>query len=382
MRMSVIKQIELLAAERRDTISLAQGIPSFDTPEPVKQAAIEAILDGRAAPYSLTYGLSELRQAIALDLAEHGMSYDWKREIVVTCGAAEAIAASLKAFITDRRREVILPVPSYASYPEMIHAADGLVRYVTLDEHNSWKLDLNGIEAMIGPQTAAILIANPNNPTGHCYPESDLRALAEMAARHGAMLICDDVYKDFVFDGGVAYTPATDSRYRDSIIRIFSFSKAYGMTGWRVGFAHGSAAAIDRVVAVHDSLVTCAPVVSQYAAIAAIQQGKPYVEEFRKTLSGRRDKLCRWLDQNAQYFAYIKPSSAYFVFPRLLGPLNDWQFTRLLLADGGVAVVPGVAFGPNGAGHVRLCFGRSDEDLIAACGRMDKWLESQAVLAV
>lgn len=382
MRISPIKHIELLAAERGDVISLAQGIPSFDTPEPIKQAAIAAIVDGRAAPYSLTYGLPELRQVIAHDLSQNGMTYDWKQEIVVTCGAAEAIAATLKAFVTPRRREVILPVPSYASYPEMIHAADGIVRYVLLNERQGWSLDLNEIEAKIGPQTAAILIANPNNPTGHCYLEHDLRMLAEMAARHGAMLICDDVYKDFVFDGIRTYTPATDARYRDSIIRIFSFSKAYGMTGWRVAYAHGPANAMDRVVGVHDNLVTCAPVVSQYAAIAAITQGKPFVESFRLTLAKRRDNLCRWLDTQGEHFSYTKPNSAYFVFPRLLGSLDDWQFTRMLLADGGVAVVPGTAFGPNGTDHVRLCFGRSDQDLSRACARMDKWFASLAVLAI
>ncbi|HVQ44439.1 MAG TPA: pyridoxal phosphate-dependent aminotransferase [Candidatus Saccharimonadia bacterium] len=372
--MSAIKAVELLAAGQPGVVSLAQGIPSFDTPEPIKQAAIAAIRDGRAAAYSLTYGLAELRQTIACELGEAGMDYDPDHEIVVTCGGAEAIAATLRALITDGRREVIVPAPSYASYPEMVRTAGGSVRYVALDEANGWALDPAAVAAVMGPETAAVLLANPNNPTGHCYPEEQLRAVAELAQQHGCKLICDEVYKDFVFDGGSAYTPAAEPAYRDIVIRIFSFSKAYGMTGWRVAYVHGAAEVMDRVVGVHDNLVTCAPVVSQYAAMAAVTEGAPYVREFRAVLARRRDELCRWLDQYPDVFAYQKPNSAYFVFPRLVSGENDWDFVRAALAEAGVAAVPGVAFGPSGAGHIRLCFGRSDADMRLACERLDRWL--------
>ncbi len=387
MDVSAIKQMELMAAARGDVVSLAQGIPSFDTPEVVKAAAVRAIGDGRAAAYSLTYGLAELRQAIAADLARDGMDYDWEREIVVTCGAAEAIAASLRALIGSERREVIVPAPSYASYPGMVRAAGGMVRYVELEETDrGWRLDVEDLRAMMGPQTAAVLLANPNNPTGHCYSREELVAVAEAAAEVGAYVICDEVYRDFVFgeDGtwgvgegvqecGRWWSPAMEKGFGQTVIRVFSFSKAFAMTGWRVGYVHGAAEVMGRIVGVHDGLVTCAPVVSQYAAVAALTEGRPAVAAFCRALQERRDRLCRWLDSRADLFRYRRPEAAYFVLARLVGEADDWAFARRLLDEAGVAVVPGSAFGPGGEGRVRLCFGRSEADLAEAMERIDKW---------
>jgi aspartate/methionine/tyrosine aminotransferase len=259
----------------------------------------------------------------------------------------------------------------------MITGAGGVVRYVELDEAAGWRLDVGAVAAVCGPQTAAILIANPNNPTGHCYPAEQLEELAELARRVGCVLVSDEVYRDFVFDGGIAYSLAQNAAYRDVVIRVFSFSKAYAMTGCRVAYVHGAAEVMRRIVGAHDNLVTCAPVVSQYAAMAAIRHGEPYLALFRAALKRRRTLVCAWLDGQGDLFDYARPEAAYFVFPRLRATGDDWGFTRELLREAGVAVVPGSAFGPNGAGHVRLCFGRSDDDLRRAMRRIEQWRETK-----
>jgi aminotransferase len=375
MKVSAIKQVELMAAKRGDVVSLAQGIPAFDTPEPLKQAAIKAMLEGKTAAYSLTYGMPELRKLIQARLAAEGMDYDWETEIVVTCGATEAITASLRALVSRERPEVVVAVPSYASYTGYVKAAGGVAHFVGLTEDQGWALDLDAARAAIGPRTAAVLVANPNNPTGHCYSQAELDALVELCEKYDCKLITDEVYRDFMLEGGSAYTPAADDRNRKTVIRVYSFSKAFCMTGWRVAFLHSDRGVVDQVVGVHDAFVTCAPVVSQYAAMSALTEGEPYVAEFRAILRRQRDELCAWLDGHKRMFRYDKPAAAYFVFPRLVRDQDDWAFTERLLHEAGVAVVPGSAFGPNTAGHVRMCFGRSAEDIREACVRMDAWLK-------
>jgi aspartate/methionine/tyrosine aminotransferase len=268
-------------------------------------------------------------------------------------------------------------VPSYASYAQYVQAAGGVVRYLELDEQRGWALNMDELRKMVGSRTAAILIANPNNPTGHSYSREQLTEVAALVRKHGSYLICDEVYRNMVFEGEDPYSPAQEAKNRDCVIRVMSFSKAYAMTGWRVGYLHSDVNVVNRIVGVHDAFVTCAPVVSQYAALAALQKGRPYLKQFRDTLRKHRDELSRWMEQHPELFEFEKPAAAYFLFPKLKTTIDDWAFTRAMLTEAGVAVVPGSAFGPNGAGHVRFCFGRSAEDLKLACERMDQWIHTQ-----
>jgi len=221
------------------------------------------------------------------------------------------------------------------------------------------------------------LIANPNNPTGHVYSREELQELARVARENGSYVITDEVYRHMVFEGEDSFSLAQDPEFRDTVVRVMSFSKAYAMTGWRVGYLHSDEKVVSRIVGVHDAFVTCAPVVSQYAAIAALTKGKPYLQKFRDTLRAHRDELCAWMEGHPELFEFEKPAAAYFLFPKLRGTTDDWAFTRTLLSEAGVAVVPGSAFGPNGAGHVRFCFGRARDDLELAMGRMDQWIHTQ-----
>lgn len=426
INISPIKQIEILASKIPDVVSLAQGVPSFDTPEVVKKAAVKALNRGAVAKYSLTCGLPELRETIEQKLAEDGMYYDFEKEIIVTAGSIEAITASLISIIGVKKDEVILFSPSYTSFAEAVKVAGGKPIFVNLIESDGWRIDFKSLERKINSKTAAILFCNPNNPTGTVFSKEDLLKIAALAEKKKFFIISDEVYKDFVYDSaflsdgtGRPSAPAADggldSRAADSslslgdqarqrsetlrttgkrslsfggwffslaqipelrkrVIRIFSLSKAYAMTGWRIGFLHSDEENVKEILKVHDSLVTCAPVISQYAAMAALDFSDKEIEKFRQQYQERRDLICRHLDDLKDFFSYQKPNSSYFVFPKLLPKRDSWQFTLDLMEKAHVAVVPGVAFGPSGESHIRMSFGRSEKDINEAMRRIKKHL--------
>lgn len=379
LRLSVIKQIELKASAYPDVISLAQGIPNFDTPECIKRRVVRALDRGVVAKYSLSPGLPELRELIEISLARQNMSYDWKKEILVTAGSIEAITAAILA-LTSPGDEVIIPEPTYTSYREVIILAGCTPIFVPLDESQGWAFDLNQYEKAITPRTKAIFYCNPNNPTGTIYTKEQLMALADLALKHNLFLISDEVYKDFIFCDKAAdnslFSLAEIPKLREKVVRIFSFSKAYAMTGWRVGYVHSDESIINEIIKVHDSLVTCAPVVSQYAAMGALEMGDKDVNFFVQDFQKRRDLICRRLDNLKGMFSYIRPNSAYYVFPKIIPPSSEadysWKFCLELLDRIQVAFVPGSAFGPNGEGHIRMSFGRSADDINKAFDRLDE----------
>lgn len=389
LQLSVIKQMEIRAAKYPDVVSLAQGIPSFDTPGCIKRRVELALNRGVVAKYSLSPGLPELRELIELSLAQENMFYDWEKEIIVTAGSIEGITATILA-ITKPGDEVIIPEPTYTSYREAIYLAGCQPVFVPLNEERGWAFELGKYEQAITEKTKAIFYCNPNNPTGTIYTKYQLLALADLSRKHDLFLISDEVYKDFVFtDSADIFSLAELPELRKKIIRLFSFSKAYAMTGWRVGYLHSDESIVAEILKVHDLMVTCAPVISQYAAMGALEMGEGDIKEFREKYLKRRDLICSRLDKLKHIFSYIKPNSAYYVFPRLRPALLDfsgqarqddndvdsWQFALNLLDKIQVAVVPGVAFGPNGEGHVRMSFGRSEEDINRAFDRMDKYFK-------
>ena len=408
LQLSVIKQIELRAAQYPDVISLAQGVPNFDTPECIKRRVELALNRGVVAKYSLCPGMPELRELIEISLARENMFYDWQKEIIVTAGSIEGITATLLA-ITEPGDEVIIPDPTYTSYREVIHLAGCKPVFVPLDEKNNWAFDLEKFKQAITKKTKAIFYCNPNNPTGTIYTKEQLLGLAELAEQHDLYLISDEVYKDFVFDTNNheceinghksrIFSLAELPELRKRVIRLFSFSKAYAMTGWRVAYLHSDESIVREILKVHDSLVTCAPVISQYAALGALEMGESDVKKFNQGYKKRRDLICSRLDKLSNVFSYVKPDGAYYVFPQILAPLsrekrageglpastrgegvreNSWKFALDLLDKIQVAVVPGIAFGPNGEGHVRMSFGRSEEDIEKAFERMEKYFKSQ-----
>lgn len=376
VKLSPIKAMELAASRVPDVVSLAQGIPSFDTPEPIKSFVQQKIAEGECATYSLTPGLPQLRECIAESLLQEGMHYDPDREIIVSSGSIEAIAATLLT-LTRPGDEIILPSPSYASYQEVVRIAGCTPRFAPLHEERNFAFDEEAFEACLSPHTRAILYCNPNNPTGTVFSEAETRALIALAERHDLFLIIDEAYKDFVYTPEAYFSPAQVADVRQRIVRIFTFSKAYGMTGWRVGYLHSDARNVQEILKVHDALVTCAPVVSQYAALAALEYGHEHITSFRQAFKQRRDLTLTHLDQLSHVFDYQKPEGAYFVFPRMKDVVVHARDSHALAYDllekAKVAVVPGIAFGPSGEAHIRLNFGRRPDDITTAFERLTEY---------
>jgi aminotransferase len=373
LTLSPIKDVELQASRLPGVVSLAQGIPSFDTPEPIKRFVAERMAEGVCARYSVSPGLPQLREAIADALQDDGMIYDPDREILVTVGSIEAIAATLLASI-DEGDEVLVVSPTYASYLPAIRLAGGVPRFVPLNEDANFDLDPDAIEEAAGRRTRAILICNPNNPTGTVFSREQTQRMLRVAAEHDLLVITDEVYKDFVYGEQPIFSAAMEASARERVVRVCSFSKAFGMTGWRVGFLHGPTERVTDVLTVHDALVTCAPVVSQYAALAALEQGAPFVAEFKAEFRRRRDHVIERLDALPDVFDYQKPNASYFVFPRVKDTVRWARDSRRLAAEllehARVALVPGVAFGPTGEAHLRLCYARPAADIDLAFDRL------------
>jgi aspartate/methionine/tyrosine aminotransferase len=374
IKLSPIKEMEIRASKIPGVVSLAQGIPSFDTPDSIKQKAIEAIERGRVAKYSLSPGIPELREAIEESLAQDGMFYDFDSEIIITAGAIEAITATLIT-ILEPNDEVLIPSPTYTSYQEAIKVAGGKPVFVDLIEEEGWAFSIKNFEQKISSHTKAIFFCNPNNPTGTIYTKKQLLALAELAKKHNLYIITDEVYKDFIYTDEEFFSLAQVPELRKRIIRIFSFSKSHSMTGWRVGFVHSDSAIIKEILKIHDSLITCAPVVSQYAALGALETDENIIDYYNQRYLKRRKLICDRLDNLKNVFSYQKPNSSYFVFPKYNLEKDSKTFSIDLLEKALVTVVPGVAFGPNGEGHVRMSFGRTSDDINKAFDRMEKYFK-------
>ncbi len=396
IKLSIIKEMELLAAKVPGVVSLAQGIPSFETPESIKNFAKKALDYNLASKYSLCTGLPQLREIISEKLKREKMDYDYDKEILVTAGAIEGITSSLLA-VLEPGDEVLLPSPTYASYPEAVKIASGVPVFVPLDEEKGWKINTNAFKEKVTEKTKAILFCNPNNPTSTIYKKEELKELEKLAKEHNLFIITDEVYKDFIYDDSIEfYSPAQNPKMKDKIIRVFSFSKTFAMTGWRVGFIHSSRENITEILKVHDAVVTCAPVISQYAAIGAFEMAENEISKFKEEFLRRRKLILERLDDLKELFTYQKPNSAYFVFPRItqrtlmdtnnsLSTTNKKSINSIsynlavdLLYKAKVATVPGIAFGPTGEGHLRMSFGASHEIINEAFDRMEKYFKESS----
>jgi aminotransferase len=396
--LSPIKEIEIRSSKIFDVVSLAQGVADFDTPECIKRCVIEHIENGNVAKYSLSPGIIELREAVEVDLKKRGINYDFENEIIITAGAIEAITATLLTVLKEGD-EVLIPDPTYTSYQEAIKNAGGAPKFVSLCEEDNWSFDESKLEKKITNKTKAILFCNPNNPTGTIYPREQLLKILEIAEKNNLYVLSDEVYRDFIYDDQDFYSIGSFSKFRKRIIYIFSFSKSYSMTGWRVGYLATDKILAQKILAHHDVMVTCAPVVSQWGALGAIEMADEDRDYFKNSFKERRDLICGYLDEMKKWFTYQKPSSAYFVFPkfskRLVEALSQdckmnkydlkdyqknslsWRLVMDLLYEAKVAFVPGQAFGETGENHLRMCFGRSKEDISKAMKRLKEYLNKK-----
>jgi aminotransferase len=376
MKLNTIKVVERLARTDQTVISLGQGIPSLPVDQDIREKVLEVVNSGDADAYSDPQGLVALRERIVAQIKREGMNYEID-EIVITAGAIEALNVALKSVIHKERNEVIVPTPVYAAYFQLIETAAGMSVPIQLNEDSNWALDVQQIEEAITGRTAAIMLCHPNNPTGTLYDRSTLRAICDMALAHNITVIIDEVYRNMLYDAGESYSPAMEQKYKKCLIRVMSFSKDFSLTGWRVGYLQADRSRIASIVAIHDSLINCAPVVAQYAAMAALDNFDRIVASNRLLYAANRQRMADALNQLGDYVECVEPSGGYFFFPKLKQSVESSWIAEQLAIKSGVVVVPGEAFGPGGEGHLRLCFGRSEQSVNEGMKRIKRYFTGE-----
>ena len=372
LKPSGIRKFFDIAATMKDVISLGIGEPDFDTPEPIIQAGIEALRRGETH-YTSNHGLLELRQAISDHLKRlYQVEYFAQSEIVVTVGVSEALYLVFAA-ILDPEDEVIIPTPCFVSYQAEVVLAGGVPVEVATYAEDHFVPRIEDIEAAITPKTRAVFIGSPSNPTGAVYPREFLVKLADLVKKHDLMVISDEIYDRLVY-GTEHVCFASLPGMQERTVLMGGFSKAYAMTGWRVGYAAGPEEIIAGMVRVHQYSIMSAPTVSQYAALTALKDGEPYVQEMLREYDRRRKLVVSGL--NSIGLKTFEPRGAFYVFPDLRSTgLNDDEFCNRLLKEEHVAVVPGNSFGDAGVGFARVSYATSYEKLEEALDKMDHFVK-------
>ena len=370
---SGIRRFFDIAATMTDVISLGVGEPDFDTPRVIVEAAVESLREGRTH-YTSNHGTIELRTALADHLGRrYGVRYDPATEILITVGASEALDLALRA-TCDPGDEVVLHEPSYVAYLPAITFAGGIVRHVATRFEDDFALDPAAIEAAITPRTKALFLGYPSNPTGAVLPDDVQDELAAIAARHDLLVYSDEIYDRLAYGGYRHRAFSALPGMRERTILLGGFSKAYAMTGWRIGYAAGPAPLIAAMVKVHQTMIMCASTIAQDAALAAILEAEPDVERMRAEYDRRRRLLVDGL--NDLGLETFEPRGAFYAFPRITSSgLDDEAFAERLLTEEHVAVVPGRAFGPSGVGHVRMCYATAYDQLAEALRRIGRFVE-------
>jgi aminotransferase len=376
LKPSAIHEMTRLSKQYDDVAFLSWAKPASGTPEHINEAAINAIQNGLVSGYSQSDGLPVLRELIAQKLI-HDNKIDAKaEEVLVTIGAIEALAASVTAVI-DPGDEVILLTPTYSTHITQVKLASGIPVLIETDEENNYKPDIDKIESSVGAKTKAVILCTPNNPTGTLYSEEDLRAIAEIAVKYDLFVIVDEAYEYFIFDDQKHFSIASIPGMKNRVISVFTFTKTYAMTGWRIGYLHTSEAILSQIKKVHIPYVICVPVVSQYAAIAALSGDQKCVEDFRNKYLNARDLMCERMDQLKDFMTYVKPSGSYLMFPKIHDKRaeDSFDFAKLILDKAKVSATPGVAFGPGGESHLRFSFCVPEEMINIAFDRIEDFFK-------
>ena len=369
---SGIRRFFDIAATMEDVISLGVGEPDFATPDQVIEAGI-ASLRAKRTHYTSNYGTLELRVAISEHLARrYGVRYDPATEILVTVGASEAVDLALRATI-DPGDEVILHEPSYVAYVPAVVFAGGIVRHVATRFEDDFALDPGAVAAAVTPRTKALFLGFPCNPTGAVLPEAVQDELARIAVANDLLVYSDEIYDRLSYGGYRHRAMSALPGMRERTILMGGFSKAYAMTGWRVGYLCAPAAILEGVVKVHQYGIMSAPTMAQDAALAALLTAEADVEAMRAEYDRRRRLIVDGL--NALGLATFEPRGAFYAFPRITSTgLDDNAFVEQLINEEHVAAVPGSAFGPSGAGHVRMCYATSYDKLQEALVRIGRFV--------
>jgi len=365
-----------LSKEIEDVAFLSWAKPTSDTPVHIKEAAIAAIENGLAGGYSETSGLSKLREEIVKKLKRDNNIDANVSQVIVTVGAIEGLSSTVMGLI-DPDDEVILPSPTYSTHIRQVVIASGKPVFVPTIEEKGFTLDIEGIKNAITPKTKAIVYCSPSNPTGTVFSEDELRQLAKVAIDNNLMVITDEAYEYFTYDGHRHFSIGSIPEMKKNVVSCFTFTKTYAMTGWRIGYLHAAEELIPQIGKAHIPLAICAPVVSQYAALAALQGSQDCVVKFGEHYLSTRNLMCERLDKLNSVFEYKKPGGSYLMFPKIIAEegKDSATFCKKLLREAKVSTTPGIAFGPTGESHLRLSFCVPDDMINKAFDRMEAYFK-------
>lgn len=374
MKPSGIRRFFDIAATMKDVISLGVGEPDFRTPWQIRSAGIRA-LEGGSTRYTANRGLEPLREQIVDYLSrKYDLSYHPADEVLVTVGGSEAIDLAIRAIVSPGD-EVIIPQPSYVCYDPIVQLSGGVPVILRTEAQYDFKVTREALRALITPRTKALILPYPCNPTGAIMEREDLLAVAKELADTGILVISDEIYSELTFGGSGHVSPASLPGMRERTITINGFSKAFSMTGWRLGYACGPAPLIAAMTKVHQYAIMCAPTTSQYAAIEALRACDGEVERMREEYDDRRHIIVRGF--NDLGLSCREPRGAFYAFPCIASTGMDSEtFCERLLTEQRVAVVPGNAFGDSGEGFIRASYCYSTSHIKEALSRIRVFLHS------
>ena len=368
---SGIRKFFDIVSEMKDAISLGVGEPDFDTPWRIRDEGIYSLEKGRTF-YTSNAGLKELRTEITRYIKRtQGVSYDPIKEVLVTVGGSEAIDLALRAMINPGE-EVLIPQPSYVSYEPCAILADAKPVIIELKEENEFRLTAQELRDAITDKTKVLILPFPNNPTGAIMEKADLEAIAEVIRENDIFVISDEIYSELSYKEkhvSIVSLPGMQER----TVLINGFSKAYAMTGWRLGYACAPALIMEQMTKIHQFAIMCAPTTSQYAAVEALRNGDDDVVAMRESYNQRRRYLMHAFKEMG--LKCFEPYGAFYVFPCIkeFGMTSE-EFAERLLKEEKVAVVPGTAFGACGEGFLRISYAYSLENLKLAMGKIGAFI--------
>ena len=372
LKPSGIRKFFDIVNEMEDAISLGVGEPDFDTPWHIRDEGIYSLEKGRTF-YTSNAGLKELKEEISRYLKKkQGVTYDPASEVLVTVGGSEAIDIGLRAVINPGD-EVLIPQPSFVSYEPCAIMAGSVPVVIELKAENEFRLTAQELEAAITDKTKILVLPFPNNPTGAIMERADLEAIAEVIRKHDILVMSDEIYAELTYKEKHVSIVELEGMQERTIL-INGFSKAFAMTGWRLGYACGPKAIIEQMTKVHQFAIMCAPTTSQYAAVEALKNGEGDVQEMRAAYNRRRRYLMNaFREMKLECF---EPFGAFYVFPCIkeFGMTSE-EFAGRFLAEEKVAVVPGTAFGDCGEGYLRISYAYSLDNLKLAIGKLAHFVE-------
>ena len=371
---SGIRKFFDIAAQMDDVISLGVGEPDFVTPWSIRESCVYGLEQGYTS-YTANRGMPELRQEIVnLFKRRYDVDYDYNTDVLVTVGVSEALDIAMRAILAPGD-EVLIPEPCYVSYQACTILAGGVPVAVPAKIENEFRITPEELEEHVTPKTKALLIGYPNNPTGAIMTRKDLLAVADFAEKHDLIVISDEIYGDLTYGEEEHVCFASLPRMKDRTIQLNGFSKAYAMTGWRIGYALGNPAVIAAMTKIHQYTMLCAPITAQIAAVEALRHGEKYMKKMVAEYDRRRRLI---------YDGFIKmglecfePKGAFYIFPSIksTGYTSD-EFAEKLLNAEHVALVPGSAFGKCGEGHIRCSYATSIDKISEALNRIENFLKN------